>query len=230
MQAKQNKAGSSPGNLAGLIWLFTIATTAMVAWSTPTEGDVSLQAHELGLIFTAYALGTRAIACSLHDWGTFVMATIGITFGLWFPYLNQQGGEPLLRAIALTGLQDPFLARLELPAVIAAAGAITAAGTYLVTHSGRVFFEMLAISVVCGGILVIPLDQATMARIATLIWHACIAASLCRWALDAERRSKGVGCPFCGNDLLGLTSPVCPTCKHRLPTMCRLPAPGRRAA
>lgn len=230
MPAAANHRATRPSQLAWIIWLFTVATTAMVAWSTPTEGDVSLQAHELGLIFTAYALGARAIACALHDWGTFVMAALGITFGLWFPYLHQQGGPQLLSVIALTGITDPLLARLELPAVIAAAGVITAAGAYLVTHSGRAFFEMVAISIVCGGILIIPLDRADLARIATLLWHACISASLCRWALDAARRSKGVGCPFCGNDLLGLTTPVCPSCKHQLPTMCKLPGNFRRAA
>lgn len=230
MPASTNPRVTRPGQLAWLIWLFTVATTAMVAWSTPTEGDVSLQAHELGLIFTAYALGARAIACSLHDWGTFVMAALGITFGLWFPYLMQHGGPSLLSVIALTGITDPLLPRLELPAVIATAGAITAAATYLVTHSGRAFFEMLAISIVCGSILLIPLDRPLMARIATLLWHACICASVCRWALDAARRAKGVGCPFCGCDLLGLTTPVCPSCKHQLPTMCKLPGNFRRAA
>lgn len=230
MPAAANHQAIRPDQLAWLIWLFTVATTAMVAWSTPTEGDVSLQAHELGLIFTAYALGARAIACALHDWGTFVMATLGITFGLWFPYLTQQGGPQMLSIIALTGITDPLLARLELPAVIAAAGMMTAAGTYLVTHSGRCFFEMVTISIVCGLALVIPVEQPTFARIAVLMWHTCVCASLCRWALVAARRAQGVGCPFCGSDLLGLTTPVCPSCKHALPNACRLPGSSRRAA
>lgn len=230
MSVPSNHRSTRPGQLAWLIWLFTVATTAMVAWSTPTEGDISLQAHELGLIFTAYALGARAIACALHDWGTFVMAALGITFGFWFPYLHQHAGPQFQIAIAQMGISIAFLPRLELPAVIAAAGIITAAGTYLVTHSGRAFFEMVAISIVCGCVLLVPLDQPTMARAATLLWHACICASLCRWALDAARRARGVGCPFCGNDLLGLTTPVCPSCKHQLPTMCKLPGNFRRAA
>lgn len=222
---------SSAGAMALLTWLATVSVTAMVVLTSPSSGDVSLQVHELGLIFAGYALASRAIACALHDWGTLVFAAIGVAFGVWFPYLNEHGGPRLVEAVAMLGwLSDAQLERMEFPLVVAAAGVITAAGSYLVTHSGRVFFECAVLSVLAGAAMLLPLDQSIVAKSATIGWHAGVAGSFTMWAVKAAGRASGVGCPFCGNDLLGLTTPICPSCKHQLPTTCKLPGRWRRAA
>jgi hypothetical protein len=221
---------STPGAMAVLTWIASVVVTAMVVLTAPDTGDVSLQLHELGLIFAAYALAARAIACALHDWGTLVLAVVGLSFGVWFPYLNDYGGPRLVAAVAMSGWLEPAgLERLEFPLVIATAGVITAAATYLVTHSGRVFFEIVVMSLLAASVLLLPFDHSTVARGAVIGWHAGVAGSFALWSVKAAKRASGVGCPFCGNDLLGLTTPICPSCKHRLPSTCRLPGSYRRA-
>lgn len=216
------------GPLAAITWLFAVSTTALVVWSTPPAGDLTLAVYELGLIFAAYALGARAIACRLHDWGTFALAILGLGFGFWFPLLNQHAGPQFNEAISLIpSLTGHWRDALTLPAVIASAGTITAAATYLVTRSGGVFLNIVALSLVASLAPLFP-DKALATRIAVVLWHAGVAATVCHWGLLAARRASGVACPFCGSDLIGLSSPVCPTCRHRLPAMCKLP--GRRAA
>jgi len=221
---------STPSAMASLTWIASVVVTAMVVLTAPDSGDVSLQLHELGLIFAGYALASRAIACALHDWGTLVLAAIGVSFGLWFPYLIDHGGPRLVQAVSLVmAIDDGMAERVRMPLVVVAAGVITGAGTYLVTHSGRVFFEVLVLSVLAGGAMLLPLDQEWVARGAVIGWHAGVSGSFAMWAVKAARRASGVGCPFCGNDLLGLTTPICPSCHHRLPTACKLPAGYRRA-
>lgn len=222
---------SRVSHMAFLTWLFALSTTAFVVFAMPPSGDVDLLIHELGLIFAAYALGARAIACALHDWGTMVMAILGVTFGLWFPYLNQNGSPHMMSALAmLPGMTEGLLLALEFPAVVISAGAITGAASYLVMRSGTVFVNVMLLSVVAAGMTAIPLDEVMMLRLAVIVWHAGVAATMCRWAVSAAKRAQGLACPFCGSDLVGLTSPVCTSCKHKLPTMCKLPSPGRRAA
>ena len=221
---------STPGAMAVLTWIASVVVTLLVVLTAPDSGDVTLQLHELGLIFAAYALASRAIACALHDWGTLILAAIGVSFGLWFPYLIEGGGPRLIQALSVVvDLSENTAERLRLPLVIAAAGVITGAGTYLVTHSGRVFFEILVLSSLAGAALLLPFEQSPVVRLAVIGWHAGVAGSFTMWAVKAARRASGVGCPFCGNDLLGLTTPICPSCHHRLPTTCKLPAAFRRA-
>lgn len=199
------------------IWIGSAACSAGVLFGEPGPDRPRHTALALGLIFAAYAMSAYWVAGRLRTLSATVVVCWGTAFGLWFPVWHERVGEwaaawmPFLSAVDFASTE-----RLQWPIAVCGAGWATAVMLFIATGSGRVVAQTALLSLVAAMASLVPWRESLPAMLGIVAWHAGVAASLCRAAVDTVRGGAGLACWNCGRDTAGLSSPVCPGCGRRL--------------
>lgn len=196
---------------AWTVWTVTTGLCAALAWlgfrgNTSDEGML-----ELGLIFAAYVLSLGGISGRAKDVATLATVTWGGTMGMWCTRWYEVCSRSIDHYVPQLGIAS-IADDAHLPAAIAASGFATAALLLVATRSTRVAWSCIAASLAAAAVPIFSDDPSQTLPWAAVGWNAITAGSMAIWAVDEAVRRSGERCRACGNDLYGLSSPVCPRC------------------
>lgn len=220
---------------AWTVWTVTVALMGGLVMfgfrgDSPENGLI-----ELGMIFAGYVLAMGVIARRAKDVSTLLVIAWGGTFGMWATRWLDMSGRAVDHFLPKLGVLSPQLIdAMDMPAAIAGAGLVSAALLLVATTSTRVAWSCVCASLIASAVPLVSEDPSLALPWAALAWHATIAGSLAFWAVDESMRGSGARCRSCGNDVQGLSSPVCPRCASPLargrgvPALATQPAQMRR--
>ena len=205
------------------VWLLGVLGAAATAyWLLPHDPQAGLFA--LGLLCMAYTLAGFAIARRAAGLTALLPLAWVAAFGMWLPIGQDYGAETLAPVLADLGLAAPLVQACAYAIVLLAGGVATGAMLFLGTGSAAVFWHVLLLTALVAGASMSHHDTPTTTFAAVIAWHAGVAGSLMRWASHAFACStKGV-CPRCQEDIQGVSSGRCPSCKGVL--LCGTPVQG----
>lgn len=197
------------------IWLLGVLGAAAVAhWLLPDDPQAGLFA--MGLLCMGYTLAAFALA--RRETGITALLPLAWTaaFGMWLPIGQDFGQDTIAPALAGSGVAQAIIEPLANAIVLAVGGVATGAMLYLGTASAAVFWHALLLTALVAGTSLSHHDTPTTTFAAAIAWHAGVAGSLMRWASHAYWAARQGVCPRCSEDIRGVGSGSCPSCKLTL--------------
>lgn len=209
------------------VWLLGTGLSAAVVFCLLPGENREVGLHALGGVF-AFTVGMYAVLARRAWFGAAVLIAWGLGFGVWFPkWVNAL--EPAARQwLGMLGQTDPHLYNsLPLPVAIATAGITTGVLMYLLTGAWRVVLQTGLLSLIVAATPMLPNHEDAAVMAGVIAWHVAVSGSLYRWMMDCVRGGAGLSCGTCGFDLVGLSSPVCPSCGKPVARKRTITAPSR---
>ena len=180
--------------VTALTWL-CVAVTMGAAGLTGINGATGEAVLMLGFAFAAFFFGSQTIAGRLFDAPTIVIGLIGGSFGWWFPMWTDAVVQAMATWSLPTGsLPASVVAELPLAVAVATAALTLTVGIFALTWSGSLLFLSGFVSLLSGGLALLPDRSGFALGAAAVLWIAVTGTGLARWAsrIASESGTGGI--------------------------------------
>lgn len=205
---------------AALVWVVMVCASAALAFFGSQGVPINQCLLGLGFIFAGGFLSFRKIAGRPIDAPAIVTFLWGATLGLWGPTTyklsEQLVGEYVIRA---GFVPEAWSLEVTQGAAIGAGSFITAVLLQISTGSANVFLMTMAGTAITASASLLPWPDPLVIPASALLWQMLVHGGLAQWAVKRIRCESRGCCPRCARDIVGISSPVCPSCALPLSNM-----------
>jgi len=205
---------------AALVWVVMVAASAALAYFGSQGVPVNQCLLGLGFVFAGGFLSIRKVAGRPIDIAAIITFLWGATLGLWGPLLYTLSEHFVGDYLTHNGyLPEAWSLEMTQGAAIAAGSFVTAVLLQISTRSANVFLMTMAGTAIAASASLLPWPDALVIPGAAVIWQMLVHGGLSQWAIKRIRCESRGCCPRCGRDIVGISSPVCPSCALPLSNM-----------
>lgn len=205
---------------AALVWVVMTAASAALAYFGSQGVPINHCLLGLGFVFAGGFLSVRKVAGRSLDVAAAATFLWGATFGLWGPVLYSLSDQFVGQYLTRNGyLSEAWALEMTQGAAIAAGSTVTAVLLQLSTRSANVFLMTMAGTAVAASASLLPWPDPLVIPASALLWQMLVHGGMAQWAITRIRCESRGCCPRCGRDIVGISSPVCPSCALPLSNM-----------
>ncbi len=205
---------------AALVWVVMVGSSAALGYFGSQGVPINQCLLGLGFVFAGGFLSIRKVAGRPMDAAAILTFLWGATLGLWGPLAYSLSedlvGEYLIRSKIVS---EAWALEMTQGAAIAAGSTVTAVLLQFSTGSANVFLMTMAGTAIAASASLLPWPDQLVIPGAALVWQMLVHGGLAQWAIKRIRCESRGCCPRCGRDIIGISSPVCPSCALPLSNM-----------
>ncbi|MEZ6235844.1 MAG: hypothetical protein R3B68_16805 [Phycisphaerales bacterium] len=194
---KVRSARSKSISLA-VLWLVAMGVTGLACYFGIMLSQPLVAAGLLGIAFAGAFVGALASSTRALDPASLPVILLGGTFGWWFPRFYEMISSALATwDLPLESLPAEILPQLPMAIALLASGMVLALCLAFLGGSIGLMVQSFMATLAATALSLLPDPSSTALAAGALIWHAIMAASLGRWAMQgvSENVMEALGPP-----------------------------------
>ncbi|MCA9289365.1 MAG: hypothetical protein KDA05_12305, partial [Phycisphaerales bacterium] len=173
-----------------VLWLVAMGVTGLACYFGIVLAQPLVAAGLLGIAFVGAFVGALASSSRALDPASLPVILLGGTFGWWFPkFYAMIAGALTTWDLPLESLPAEILPQLPMAIALLASGTVLALCLAFLGGSIGLMIQSFMATLAATALAMLPDPSSTALAAGALIWHAIMAASLGRWAMQGGSES-----------------------------------------